>query len=76
MEVLSGTLHMGIRVTFVQNGHRKEIEHRSRKRLGYHVYLSRFFFDFKCLEPQEQHNIIYQSLGIKLGLLALGVGLR
>ena len=51
---------------------KKEREHRSRKRLGFHVYLSRFFFDFKCLEPQEQHNIIYQSLGIKLGLLALG----
>lgn len=51
---------------------KKEIEHRNRNWLGYHVYLSCSFSDFKCLEPQEQHKVIYQSLGIKLGLLALG----
>ena len=33
---------------------RKEADHRSRGRLGLHVFLSRFFFDFQSLTEEQK----------------------
>ena len=41
----------------------KEREHKSRNRIGPHVFLSRFFFDFKKLSPDEKTDLIYGASG-------------
>ena len=48
---------------------RREIESKNRKRLGFHVYLSRFFYDFYYLSLPEQHKYIFRTIGVRLGFL-------
>eukprot|EP00592_Proboscia_alata_P014015 CAMPEP_0194391164 /NCGR_PEP_ID=MMETSP0174-20130528/114118_1 /TAXON_ID=216777 /ORGANISM="Proboscia alata, Strain PI-D3" /LENGTH=73 /DNA_ID=CAMNT_0039185235 /DNA_START=45 /DNA_END=263 /DNA_ORIENTATION=- len=36
----------------------KETQHRSRKRLGYHVFLSRYVTDFKEMPKIQQLQIV------------------
>ena len=45
----------------------KEKDSRSRKRLGFHVYLSRYFYDFLKLPLVQQHNYAYVEFGHRLG---------
>ena len=46
---------------------KKEKDHKSRMRLGFHVYLSRFFYDFNKLELEKQHEYIFYNGGNRLG---------
>ena len=50
---------------------KKEKNHRSRTRLAFHVYLSRYFFDFKRRSINEQNAQIFEVLGVRLGRLLL-----
>ena len=43
---------------------KKEREHKGRNRLGFHVYLSRFYFEFYKLPIEQQQKEIFSSLGI------------
>ena len=45
---------------------KKEREHRSRVQLGFHVYLSRYFFDFSLLLIIQQHQCIFSTLGTQV----------
>ena len=38
--------------------------HQSRTRRGFHVYLSRFFTDFYCLDEQEKAAALLESMGV------------
>ena len=44
---------------------RQEKEHRSGSRCGFHVYLSRFFREFKVLSPMEKREML--GINIILG---------
>ena len=45
---------------------KREREHRSRVRLGFYVYLSRYFFDFSLLLIIQQHQCIFSTLGTQV----------
>lgn len=44
----------------------KEKEHKSRNRLGYHVFLSRYVEDFKLLPIHIKRHLIFENLHINL----------
>ena len=46
---------------------KREKESKGRDRLGFHVFLSRYFFDFYKLTIYKQQEQILLSLGVKLG---------
>ena len=46
----------------------KEKDSRNRKRLGFHVYLSRFFYNFSQLSLQRQHQYAYVEYGHRIGM--------
>ena len=45
----------------------REHESKGRKRIGFHVFLSRYFFDFYKLTIYEQQEHIFSNLGVKVG---------
>ena len=45
----------------------REKEHNSREIIGFHVYLSRYFFDFNKLDLPQQHNISFVNNSVQLG---------
>ena len=46
---------------------KKENLHRSRNRLGFHVYISRFFYDFNKMSLAQQHQYIFYNDKVRLG---------
>ena len=49
------------------NINKKEKDHKSRERLGFHIYLLRFFYNFNQLQLKEQHEYIFNNGGHRLG---------
>ena len=45
----------------------REREIKNRKRLGFSVYFSRYFFDFNQLTLQQQQQHIFESSGTRVG---------
>ena len=46
---------------------KKEYLHRSRNRLGFHVYISRFFYEFNKMSLAQQHQYIFNKDRVRLG---------
>ena len=45
---------------------KKERDHRSRNCSGFHVFLSWYLCDFRCLPLQEQRKMVFVNLGVRL----------
>lgn len=43
----------------------RERDHRSRTRLGFHVFVSRFFADFKTLQDEEKWERVSTLMGVR-----------
>ena len=46
---------------------KREKENKGRKRLGFHVFLSRYFYDFYQLTIYKQQQQIHSSIGVRVG---------
>ena len=46
---------------------KKEKENKVRKRLGFHVFLSRYFYNFYQLTIYKQQQQIHSSIGVRVG---------
>ena len=51
-----------------QRMNKREEEHTSRERLGFHVFISRFFFDFKKLSLAQKHLYLFKQDGLLQGM--------
>ena len=50
---------------------KKEKLHKGRNRVGFHLYLSRFFYEFNSLSITQQHYYLYKHDNIQLGVYAV-----
>ena len=51
---------------------KREVDHKSRDRHGFGVYLSRFFYEFNQLPLEEQHAYIFKKDKVRFGRFKCG----